>query len=104
FFRTHDAGKTWTEINNGLETGGAANSIREDPKKKGLLYAATEKQVFVSFDDGDHWQSLRLNMASSSVRDITVHDDDLIAATHGRGFWILDDLQPLRQIDSRSVE
>jgi len=68
-----------------------------------LLYAATEKQIFVSFDDGDHWQSLRLNMPSSSVRDITVKDDDLVAATHGRGFWILDDLEPLRQIDGSSA-
>jgi photosystem II stability/assembly factor-like uncharacterized protein len=98
-FRTHDGGTSWTEINTGLEEGGPTSSIREDPKRKGLLYAATERRVYVSFDDGDHWQSLQLNMASSSVRDITVKDDDLIAATHGRGFWILDDITPLRQID-----
>jgi photosystem II stability/assembly factor-like uncharacterized protein len=103
FFRTHDGGKTWTEINNGIAPGAAANSIREDPRKKGLLYAATDAQVWVSFDDGDHWQSLRLDMPAISVRDIAVKDDascmcsDLVAGTHGRGFWILDDVTPLRQ-------
>jgi photosystem II stability/assembly factor-like uncharacterized protein len=102
-FRTHDGGKSWTEINAGLEDGGPTSSIREDPKRKGLLYAATERRVYVSFDDGDHWQSLQLNMAASSVRDIIVKDDDLIAATHGRGFWILDDVTPLRQIDSATA-
>jgi photosystem II stability/assembly factor-like uncharacterized protein len=98
-WRTHDGGSTWTEINNGLEDGGPTSSIREDPKRKGLLYAATERRVYVSFDDGDHWLSLQLNMAPSSVRDIIVKDDDLVAATHGRGFWILDNVTPLRQID-----
>lgn len=102
-FRTHDGGKTWTEINTGLEDGGPTSSIREDPRRKGLLYAATERRVYVSFDDGDHWQSLQLNMASSSVRDITIKDDDLIAATHGRGFWILDNLTPLRQLNAKVV-
>ena len=70
FWRTHDGGKTWTEIDNGLPPGAVANSIREDPRVKGLLYAATETQVWVSFDDGDHWHSLRLNMPAVSVRDI----------------------------------
>jgi len=102
-FRTHDGGTSWTEINSGLEDGGPTSSIREDPKRKGLLYAATERRVYVSFDDGDHWQSLQLNMASSSVRDITVKDDDLVAGTHGRGFWILDDVTPLRQIDTTTA-
>jgi len=102
-WRTHDGGATWTEINAGMEDGGPTSSIREDPKRKGLLYAASERRVYVSFDDGDHWQSLQLNMAPSSVRDIIVKDDDLIAATHGRGFWILDDLTPLRQIDSTTA-
>ena len=103
FWRTHDGGKTWTEINNGIAGGAVANSIREDPRKKGLLYAATDTQVWVSFDDGDHWQSLRLDMPAISVRDIAVKDDascmcsDLVAGTHGRGFWILDDVTPLRQ-------
>ena len=97
-FRTHDGGKTWTEIDNGIPDGAATSAIREDPKRKGLLYAGTETQVYVSFDDGDHWQSLRLNMPASSVRDLEVKDDDLIAATHGRGFLILDNVTPLRQI------
>ncbi len=97
-FRTHDGGKTWTQINNGIPDGAATSTIREDPKHKGLLYAGTETQVYVSFDDGDHWQSLRLNMPASSVRDLTVKDDDLVAATHGRGFLILDNLMPLREI------
>jgi photosystem II stability/assembly factor-like uncharacterized protein len=102
-WRTHDAGATWTEINSGLEDGGPTSSIREDPKRRGLLYAATERRVYVSFDDGDHWQSLQLNMAASSVRDIIVKDDDLVAATHGRGFWILDNVTPLRQIDQATT-
>ncbi|MES2359118.1 MAG: glycoside hydrolase [Gemmatimonadota bacterium] len=102
-WRTHDGGKTWTEIDNGIAPGAATNSIREDPHKKGLLYASTETQVWVSFDDGDHWQSLRLDMPAVSVRDIQIKDDsicmcsDLIAGTHGRGFYILDDVTPLRQ-------
>jgi photosystem II stability/assembly factor-like uncharacterized protein len=102
-WRTHDGGRTWTEIDNGIAPGAATNSIREDPHKKGLLYASTETQVWVSFDDGDHWQSLRLDMPAVSVRDIQIKDDsicmcsDLIAGTHGRGFYILDDVTPLRQ-------
>jgi photosystem II stability/assembly factor-like uncharacterized protein len=99
-FRTHDGGKTWTEIVNGLPAGYAVSAVREDVHKKGLLFAGNETQVYVSFDDGDHWQSLRLNMAPSSVRDLYVKDDDLIAGTHGRGIWILDDITPLRQIDA----
>ena len=103
FWRTHDGGKTWTEIDHGIDGGAVANSIREDPRKKGLLYASTDTQVWVSFDDGDNWHSLRLNMPAISVRDIQVKDDasclcsDLVAGTHGRGFWILDDVTPLRQ-------
>ncbi len=102
-FRTHDAGHTWTEINTGIPDGAATSTIREDPKRKGLLYAGTETQVYVSFDDGDHWQSLRLNMPPSSVRDLQVKDDDLIAGTHGRGFLILDDVTPLRQIATQAA-
>jgi len=104
FWRTHDGGKTWTEIDGGLAPGAVANSIREDPRRKGLLYAATETQVWVSFDDGDQWHSLRQNMPAVSVRDIQVKDDstclcsDLVAGTHGRGFWVLDDVTPLRQV------
>jgi photosystem II stability/assembly factor-like uncharacterized protein len=97
-FRTHDAGKTWMEIDRGIPGGAAVSAIREDVKRPGLLFAGSETQVYVSFDDGDHWESLRLNMAASSVRDLQVKDDDLIAGTHGRGIWILDDITPLRQI------
>jgi len=103
FWRTHDGGRTWTEIDGGIAPGAVANSIREDPRQPGLLYGATDTQVWVSFDDGNHWQSLRLDMPAISVRDIAVKDDsgclcsDLVAGTHGRGFWILDDVTPLRQ-------
>jgi photosystem II stability/assembly factor-like uncharacterized protein len=109
FWRTHDGGKSWTEIDAGIAPGAVANSIREDPRKKGLLYAATDAQVWVSFDDGDHWQSLKLDMPAISVRDLLVKDDssclcsDLIAGTHGRGFWILDDITPLRQLSAVSA-
>ena len=102
-YRTHDGGATWTEIIAGISNGETVNAVREDPRRKGLLFAGTERAVYVSFDDGAHWQSLRLNMAASSVRDLIVKDDDLVAATHGRGFWILDDITPLRQIDAASA-
>lgn len=97
-YRTHDKGRTWTEIVNGIPAGAPVNVVREDPKRKGLLFAGTEREVYVSFDDGDNWQSLRLNMPATSVRDLIVKDDDLAVATHGRGFWILDDITALRQI------
>ena len=71
--------------------------MREDPVRKGLLFAGTENAVWVSFDDGDHWQSLQLNLPHTSMRDLWIHDDDLIVATHGRAFWILDDIAPLRE-------
>src|SRR5215831_9932466 len=103
-FRTHDGGKTWTEIVTGIPGGNALSAIREDVKRKGLLFAGTETQVYVSFDDGDHWDSLRLNMAPSSVRDLQVKDDDLVAGTHGRGIWILDDITPLREIGKTEEE
>jgi photosystem II stability/assembly factor-like uncharacterized protein len=99
--RTRDSGKTWTEIVNGIPANENVNAVREDPVRRGMLFAATERAVYVSFDDGDHWQSLRLNMAASSVRDVIIKDDDLVAATHGRGFWILDDITPLRQFDQK---
>lgn len=98
--RTHDAGKTWTEITNGLAVGAPVNVVREDPKRKGLLFAGSEREVYVSFDDGDHWQPLRLNMPATSIRDLLVKNDDLVAATHGRGFWVLDDITPLRQVNA----
>ena len=99
--RTRDLGKTWTEIVSGIAATDDVNAVREDPKRKGLLFAGTEHAVYVSFDDGDHWQTLRRNMPASSVRDVIIKNDDLVAATHGRGFWILDDITPLRQLDSK---
>ncbi|HEY2170095.1 MAG TPA: glycoside hydrolase [Candidatus Angelobacter sp.] len=99
--RTRDSGKSWTEIVNGIPSNENVNAVREDPGRRGMLFAATERAVYVSFDDGDHWQSLRLNMAASSVRDVIIKDDDLVAATHGRGFWILDNITPLRQLDQK---
>ena len=99
-YRTHDGGKTWQEISQGIPDGSFVRVVREDPKRKGLLYAGTETGVYVSFDDGDHWESLQLNLPNASVRDLAVHGDDLIAGTHGRSIWILDDLTPLRQLDS----
>lgn len=95
-FRTHDGGKTWTEIVNGLPND-PINVVREDPLCKGLLFAGSERAVYVSYDDGDHWQSLRLNMPATSIRDLIVKDDDIVVATHGRSFWILDNISPLRQ-------
>ena len=96
-YRTHDAGKTWTEIVRGIPDGETVNVVREDSQKKGLLFAGTERAVYVSFDDGDNWQSLRMNMPATSIRDLIVKDDDIAVGTHGRGFWILDDITPLRQ-------
>ncbi|MEO5509053.1 MAG: glycoside hydrolase [Longimicrobiales bacterium] len=103
FYRTHDLGGTWTEITDGMSTFGAANSIREDPVKQGLLFASTETGVYTSLDDGNHWTSLRLNLPASSARDIIVKDNDLAIGTHGRGFWILDDITPLRQISPATL-
>jgi photosystem II stability/assembly factor-like uncharacterized protein len=99
-YRTRDAGKTWQKITNGLSENAIARVVREDPTRKGLLYAGTETGVYVSFDDGDHWQPLQLNLPTTSVRDLNVHGADLVAATYGRGLWILDDLSPLRQLSS----
>ena len=97
-YRTHDGGKTWTHITSGIPDGAPVNAVREDPKRKGLLFAGTEREIYVSFDDGDHWQSIRLNMPATSMRDLIIKDDDICVATHGRGFWILDDITPLRQL------
>ena len=96
-FATHDSGKTWTEIVNGIPAGQIINAVREDPERKGLLFAGAEKGVYVSFDDGANWESLRLNLPATSVRDLIVKSDDLVVGTHGRGFWILDNITPLRQ-------
>ncbi len=97
-YRTHDAGKTWTLISSGLPADAPADTVREDPAQKGLLFAGTENSVWLSFDDGDHWQSLQLNLPHTSMRDFAIHKNDLIVATHGRSFWILDDITPLRQL------
>jgi photosystem II stability/assembly factor-like uncharacterized protein len=99
-YRTRDYGKTWTEITKGIPDGGASNVVREDPVRKGLLYAGTEGSVYVSFNDGDDWQSLQLNLPHTSMRDLAIHGDDLIVATHGRSFWILDDVTPLREMNA----
>ncbi|HEV2491350.1 MAG TPA: hypothetical protein VGT03_16215 [Candidatus Acidoferrales bacterium] len=98
--RTHDLGKTWQEVDAGIPAGDFVRAVREDPARKGLLYAGTENGAFVSFDDGDHWQSLQLNLPTVSVRDLKIQDNDLVAATYGRAFWILDDLTPPRQISA----
>ena len=97
-YRTHDGGKSWQLIVNGLPADAPVDVVREDPVRKGLLFAGTEKSVWISFDDGDHWQSLQLNLPHTSMRDLIIHDDDLIVGTHGRAIWILDDITPLRQI------
>ena len=99
-FRTHDGGKRWTEIVSGIPEGAPVDVVREDPKTKGLLFSGSEREVYVSFDDGGQWQSLRLNMPASSIRDLIVKDDDVVAATHGRSFWILDNITPLRQLNA----
>jgi photosystem II stability/assembly factor-like uncharacterized protein len=101
-YRTHDGGKTWKLISRGLPDDAPADTVREDPVRKGLLFAGTETSVWVSFDDGDHWQSLQLNLPHTSMRDLGIHENDLIVATHGRSFWILDDIAPLRQLAEAS--
>ena len=111
-WRTHDGGKTWTKIVSGLPseepTGSWVNVVREDPKQEGLLFAGTETTVYVSFDDGDHWQSLRQNLPSTSIRDMVFHThdhmSDLVIGTYGRGFYVLDDTTPLREIAAKSKE
>ena len=96
-FKTHDFGKSWTEITNGLPAGAYTRAVREDTKVKGLLYAGTETGVYFSIDDGAHWQPLQLNLPTTPVHDLAMKNNDLVAATHGRSFWILDDVSPLRQ-------
>ena len=98
-YRTRDFGATWHEIVTGLPSNAPSNVVREDPQRKGLLFVGTETSVYVSFNDGDSWQPLQLNLPHTSMRDLTVHGDDLIVGTHGRSFWILDDITPLRQLN-----
>jgi photosystem II stability/assembly factor-like uncharacterized protein len=99
-YRTHDSGKTWAEIIAGIPNGAYVRVVREDPLRKGLLFAGTELGVYFSLDDGDHWQPLQLNLPVVPVHDLVIKDNDLVVATHGRSFWILDDISPLRQITS----
>ncbi|MGA3087169.1 MAG: glycoside hydrolase [Terriglobales bacterium] len=99
-YRTHDSGKSWQKIVNGLPENEPVNTVREDPERKGLLFAGSERTVYVSWDDGDHWQSLQMNLPPSSIRDLVIHQDDVVVATHGRSFWILDNITPLRQFSA----
>lgn len=101
-YKTTDAGKTWTEIVTGLPDD-PINAVREDPTTKGLLFAGSERAVYVSFDDGGHWQTLRLNMPATSIRDLVIKDDDIVVGTHGRSFWILDNITPLRQLTGQLI-
>jgi photosystem II stability/assembly factor-like uncharacterized protein len=99
-YRTRDFGKSWQEITKGIEGNAPTNVVREDPLRRGLLFAGTETSVYVSFDEGENWQPLQLNLPRTSMRDLTIHGDDLIVGTHGRSFWILDDITPLRQLSA----
>ncbi len=98
-YRTHDGGASWQSITAGLPADSPVNTVREDPIRKGLLFAGTETAVWMSFNDGDHWQPLQYNLPHTSMRDLMIQGNDLIVATHGRSFWILDDISPLRQLD-----
>jgi photosystem II stability/assembly factor-like uncharacterized protein len=100
-YRTHDGGKTWKEITKGIPESDVVNAVREDPIRPGLLFAGTERAVYVSFNDGDEWHPLRLNMPATAIRDLVIHNDDVVVGTHGRSFWILDDITPLRQINEQ---
>ncbi len=102
-YKTSDFGMTWALVVNGIPRGAYVRSVREDPGRKGLLFAGTERGVYASFDDGAHWQSLQLNLPVSPVHDLVVHDNDVVVATHGRSFWILDDITPLRQLTPQAA-
>jgi photosystem II stability/assembly factor-like uncharacterized protein len=97
-YKTKDGGKSWKKIVNGLPDNAVVNVVREDPKQKGLLFAGTEQQVYFSIDEGENWQSLRSNMPATSIRDLVIHDDDLVIGTHGRSIWIMDNISPLRYL------
>ena len=103
-YRTHDDGKTWQKVVTGLPENEPVNTVREDPERKGLLFAGTERSVYFSFDDGDHWQSLQLNLPATSIRDLVIHQDDVVVGTHGRSFWILDNITPLRQLNTQVAD
>ncbi|MGI8438461.1 MAG: VPS10 domain-containing protein, partial [Chthoniobacterales bacterium] len=103
-YKTADTGKTWSAITSGIPEGAYVHAVREDPKHRGLLYAGTELGVYVSFDDGAHWQPLQMNLPTSPVRDLVVKDDDLVVATHGRGFWVLANVTPLRQVNNQVAQ
>jgi photosystem II stability/assembly factor-like uncharacterized protein len=103
-YKTNDLGKTWATIVTGIPDGAYVRAVREDPKRKGMLCAGTELGVFLSFDDGAHWQPLQLNLPPSPIHDLVVKDDDLVVATHGRSFWVLDDLTPLRQLNAQAAQ
>jgi hypothetical protein len=100
-YRTHDGGKSWQKIVTGLEQDQSVNVVRADPMRSGLLFAGTERGLFMSLDDGKRWQPLQQNLPATSVRDITIHGNDIVIATHGRGIWILDDISALRQLDAK---
>ena len=100
-YRTHDGGKSWKQIVNGIPDNEVVNAVREDPVRRGLLFAGTERAAYFSLDDGENWHPLRLNMPSTSIRDLVIHDDDIVVGTHGRSFWILDDMTPLRQLNEK---
>jgi photosystem II stability/assembly factor-like uncharacterized protein len=102
-YKTNDFGKTWTKITSGIPDGAYTHVVREDPRQRSLLYAGTEAGIYVSFDDGAHWQSLKLNLPTAPIHDLIIKDDDLAVATHGRSFWVLDDVSPLRQLSAQSA-
>jgi len=103
-YKTHDFGETWQEVVSGMNPSGPVNTVREDPKQKGLLFAGTEREVYFSSNDGVTWQSLRMNMPASSIRDLVIHENDLVIGTHGRSIWILDDFSPLRDSTNLTVK
>lgn len=103
-YRTRDYGQSWTMIANGIPQGSYVRSVREDPVRKGLLFAGTETGAYFSMDDGQNWQSLKLNLPVVPIHDLNIHQDDLVVATHGRSFWVLDDITPLRQVDGKSAD
>ncbi len=102
-YRTHDGGQTWEKITNGLPDDASVNVVREDPVRQGLLFAGTERAIYVSFNDGDSWQSLQQNLPATSMRDLVIHGDDIVVGTHGRSFWILDDITPLRELTEQAA-